>query len=36
MSPQWRPATIAEVSDDMIAQFMGPLDDMAELTFDGQ
>ncbi|MEM6499908.1 MAG: enoyl-CoA hydratase/isomerase family protein [Pseudomonadota bacterium] len=35
-SPQWRPATIAEVSDEMIAQFLGPLDDMAELTFDCQ
>ncbi len=35
-SPQWRPATVAEVSDDMVSQFMGPLDDMAELAFDDQ
>ena len=34
-SPKWNPTTIAEVSDDMVAEFMGPLAELPELTLDG-
>ena len=34
-SPKWNPTTIGDVSEDMVAAFMGPLDEIPELELVG-
>lgn len=33
-APKWNPETVASISDAMVADFMGPLEGLPELTFD--